>query len=293
MPMKIRILVALCLVWSASVPAKELVSQPTYEVVEHLEAMVPLSDGTKLATNIFLPDGEGPWPTILVRTPYDKDVYTKGGHFFAQRGYAYVAQDTRGRFDSEGEFDPLMTEGKDGYEVQDWVASQPWCNGHIGTYGGSYVGMTQWLPAPRSHPALKAMFPVVTSANVYDVWYHRGVFELAVAGLWAMVVTDPTGFKRSSRDMDAALRIHPLSTLDVGATGREIQFLRNWLAHPVRDQYWDPVVVNDEYDKIEVPVYNVGGWYDIFASETVANYVGMVHSTTNTTSGCWSMPREP
>ena len=278
MAVKIRIFVALCLTWSATVTAQQIVSQPTYEVVEHREVMVPLSDGTKLATNILLPDGEGPWPTILVRTPYDKEGYTRGAPFFARRGYAYVVQDTRGRFDSEGQFDPLMTEGKDGYEVQDWIASQPWCNGRIGTYGGSYVGLTQWLPAPRSHPALKAMLPVVSLANAYDVWYHRGVLELALAGPWALWMTDPTEFKTSSRDRDAVLRILPLNMLDVGAAGREIQFFRNWLAHPVRDQYWEPAVVTDEYDKIKVPVYNIGGWYDIFASETIANYVGMVRN---------------
>ena len=125
MHMRIRILVALCLIWSTPVVANEIASQPTYEVVEHREVMVPLSDGTKLATNILLPDGEGPWPTILVRTPYDKEGYTRGAPFFARCGYAYVVQDIRGRFDSEGQFDPLTTEAKDGYEVQDWVASQP------------------------------------------------------------------------------------------------------------------------------------------------------------------------
>jgi uncharacterized protein len=278
MPIRIRILVALCLVWSASVAAKEIVSQPTYEVVEHLGVMVPLPDGTKLATNILLPDGEGPWPTILIRTPYDKEGPTRSGHFFAGRGYAYVVQDTRGRFDSEGQFDPLMTEGKDGYEVQDWVASQPWCNGYIGTYGASYLGMTQWMPAPRKHPALKAMLPVVTSANLYESIYHNGALELATSGLWAMFLTDPPGYNASSRDVDAALRLLPLSTLDVGATGREMTFFRRWLSHPTSDAYWEPAIVDDEYEKIDIPVYNVGGWYDIFATETVSNYVGMVHN---------------
>jgi len=119
------------------------------------------------------------------------------------------------------------------------------------------------------------MLPVVSTANAYDVWYQRGAFELAVSAPWAMIMTDPPGFRTSSRDRDAALRILPLSTLDVAATGREIQFYRDWLAHPMRDQYWDPAVVDDEYAAIEVPVYNIGGWYDFSASETIANYVGI------------------
>ena len=265
------------LIWAIPLFADASISQPTYGVIERLEVMVPLSDGIKLATNIFLPDGEGPWPTILVRTPYDKgESGNESGHFFAERGYAYVVQDVRGRFDSEGVFVPLLTEAEDGYQVQSWVAAQSWCNGHIGTAGGSYVGMTQWLPAPRRHPALKAMFTEVTTANVYEAWYRNGVLKLGLAAGWSIWVTDPPGFDAAVRDSDQLFRFLPLATLDLSATGRTIPFFRDWLRHPTPDGYWAPAIVDDEYDQIDVPVFNVGGWYDIFADETVANYVGMV-----------------
>jgi len=282
----LRILTVLSLLGSISAFSEEPTSQPTHEVVEQLEVMVALSDGVKLATNILLPDGEGPWPTILVRTPYNKDGPTRGGRYFAKRGYAYVIQDTRGRFDSEGAFNPLMTEGKDGYEAQDWVASQPWCSGRIGTVGGSYVGLTQWLPAPRKHAAVKAMLPIVTTSNLYEVVYHDGALELATLGLWAMQVTDPPGFRLASRGVDAALRTLPLTRLDVGATGRKIPFLRDWIAHPTPGAYWDPAIVDDEYSKIEIPVLNVGGWYDIFAPETVKNYAGVTRDAKTKATRC-------
>lgn len=276
----VNMYVALALSLLSAVPvlSKDTISQPTYEVVEQRGVMVPLSDGTRLATNTFLPIGEGPWPTILLRTPYDKDRYTEECQFFARRGYAYVAQDTRGRFDSEGVFDPFMTEGKDGYEVQDWVAAQPWCSGLIGTYGASYSGVTQWLPAPRAHPALRAMFAFVTAANVYELIYYDGAFELGTLGQWAMSMTDPLGFNRSSRDVEAALQLLPLLTLDIAATGREVPFLRRWLAHPTRDTFWDPVIVDDAYENVKVPVYNATGWYDFAVTETINNYVGMIRS---------------
>lgn len=268
--------ILLYLAWSLPLSAKDPVSQPIYEVIEHLDAMVPLSDGVHLATNIFLPAGEGPWPVVLVRTPYGKGGSGNDGHFFAKRGYAYVVQDVRGRFGSEGAFNPLLAEGADGYEVLSWVAAQPWCNGRIGTSGGSYGGVAQWLAAARQHPALKAMFTEVCSANVYEIHYPNGVLKLDLAAGAAIGMTDPPGFNKAVRDWDKLFKFLPLSTLDLSATGREIPFFRDWLRHPTPDAYWAPGIVDDAYDQIAVPVFHVGGWYDILANGTVANYTGMM-----------------
>jgi len=182
----------------------------------------------------------------------------------------------RGRYDSEGEFSPFADEGKDGYDAQSWVASQPWCDGNIGTAGASYACVTQWLSAPRSHPAIKAMVPRLTSSNVYEMMYHRGAFELATIGLWALKTTNPIDYGRNKPRILAALDSLPLVTLDIVASGRKIPFLRDWISHPAEGAYWRPVIVDDEYGDIDIPVLNIGGWYDIFATETVNNYVGMV-----------------
>ena len=128
-----------------------------------------MRDGVKLSADIYLPDAPGPFPTILHRTPYDNSItrgLTRGSDaieqsfgFYPSRGYAFVTQDCRGRFDSEGVFNPWHQEIEDGYDTQEWVGSQPWCDGNIGTVGGSYGALTQWLPAPLRSKYVKRWYP--------------------------------------------------------------------------------------------------------------------------------------
>ncbi|NKB71696.1 MAG: CocE/NonD family hydrolase [Candidatus Latescibacteria bacterium] len=255
---------------------KDSASQPEYDVVEQLEVLVPVSDGTLLATNIFLPDGDGPWPTVLERTPYDKGgADNKWGHFLAERGYVYVVQDVRGRFGSGGDFVPPRAEGQDGFDVQTWVAAQTWCDGNIGTIGDSYGGFTVWQPAPYGCPAVKSMLTGITGASFYDIVYQQGAIHLAQGTLWTLSMTDPPGFDGATRNVEATLNLLPLSRLDVAATGRKIPFLQDVLAHPRRDEYWEPVAA-DRYEQIDIPVLHVGGWYDMYGINTVKDYEGMV-----------------
>ena len=108
--------------------------------------IVPMRDGVKLYADVYRPDGSGKFPVLIVRTPYGKQRdgmhETKIG--FAQRGYAVVVQDTRGRYESEGAWDPFRNEALDGYDVVEWAAVQPWSNGKVGMEGGSYLGNVQW-----------------------------------------------------------------------------------------------------------------------------------------------------
>lgn len=127
---------------------------------------VPAADGTSLATDIARPGGPGPFPVILVRTCYHrKDAFANnsGNNYlrFVERGYAVVIQDVRGKFDSEGEFNPIAQEADDGHATIDWIANQRWCNGRIGMWGRSYLGMVQTPAASRQHPALRAIAPSV------------------------------------------------------------------------------------------------------------------------------------
>ena len=113
--------------------------------------MIPMRDGTKLAANIFRPKGEGRYPVILMRTPYGKPGQDAGEpKRYAAAGYAVVLQDCRGRGKSEGVWDPFRYDVEDGYDTQEWVGQQAWCDGSIGTSGGSYVGWTRWAPRPRA-----------------------------------------------------------------------------------------------------------------------------------------------
>ncbi len=249
------------------------------DIVIRQDVKVPMRDGVQLSTNIFLPDAEGKFPTILVRSPYDKgDEKNGAAHRYAQAGYAYVIQDTRGRFDSEGRFDPFLTEAEDGYDTQEWVRQQPWSNGEIGTAGGSYVGFTQWSPAPLQPPALKAMCPIVTFADFHDdVVYVGGAFQLALGLGWGAMVTAQPGENIIGKDWPSILRALPLTDYAT-LLGREIPFYNDWLAHPNDDEYWRSATITDKYDRIQVPVYNIGGWYDIFAQATAENFRRMRES---------------
>src|SRR5947209_13986005 len=121
---------------------------------------VPMRDGVTLSADIFLPpEGEGPFPAILQRTPYDNTMtlWVNIARFFAGHGYAFVSQDVRGRCDSDGVWKPFVNEGPDGYDTIEWIAEQPWCTGKVGMMGGSYGGYVQWIVAREQPPHLTAM----------------------------------------------------------------------------------------------------------------------------------------
>ena len=137
------------------------------------EHMVPMRDGVRLATDVYLPDGAGPFPAVLVRLPYDKNgrycwMPFLATHFIA-RGYAFVPQDVRGKFRSEGDPLAFVNEVPDGYDTIEWITQQPWSNGDVGMWGDSYYGFTQWAAVAAGHPALKAIVPRVTFADI-DGW---------------------------------------------------------------------------------------------------------------------------
>lgn len=252
-------------------------SQTGYQVKEELDAKVLMRDGIRLSTNIYSPDAPGKFPVILVRTPYGNGGEGhKDGHFFAQRGYVYIDQDCRGRYESEGEFYAMKFEAEDGYDMQQWVGQQPWCNGKIGTSGGSYVGFTQWMPAPLQSLYLKTMFTAVTFSDFYESLYQNGAFRLGLFGSWSIEMTSPFIINNDfvNKRMDSVMMTLPLVEMDK-AMGWRISFLRDWFSHPERDRYWEKTSVGNNYSKINASVYNVGGWYDILLGNTIDNYLRM------------------
>lgn len=138
---------------------------------------VAMRDGVRLATDVYLPDAGGPWPALVARTPYGRRGTLRGPYahpaWYARRGFAVVWQDTRGRGESEDSFVPFATEAVDGRDTIDWTASQPWCSGRVATFGYSYAGATQVLPAALDAvPNLAAMSPVMTGPP--REWMFRG-----------------------------------------------------------------------------------------------------------------------
>lgn len=233
--------------------------------VSILHIPVPMKDGARLCTNVFLPSAPGRFPTLLVRTPYNKGVqltpYYEG---FVAHGYALVIQDVRGRYHSSGEFRPLEQEPRDGDETLNWIAQQPWSNGRIGMFGGSYLGIVQWRVAPLGNPHLKALFPVVSGGDEYvDRFYSPGgAMKLGHRLLWISENLRVQGFK--TPEFSLFIRHLPLRTIDAAAAGQRVAFFQKALDHPAYDSYWKALSTREKLDQIRVPVFVAGGWYDNF-----------------------------
>jgi uncharacterized protein len=243
------------------------------------DILLPMRDGTQLAANIFLPKTGRPSPVILMRTPYGKmdEKFSEGRHF-AEAGYAMVVQDCRGRGTSQGTWDPFRYDGEDGFDTQEWIGHQPWCNGHIGTAGGSYVGWTQWAAAAHGSSYLTCMVPVVPFTDAYhEIVYLGGAFQLSLAFGWGAGVG---GLKIDPSKLPDAFRYLPLKSWDEQGDKR-VAFLRDWVAHPTFDDYWRARSIAGRFDHVSVPVLNVGGWYDIFSQPTLQHIARVRHSSTN------------
>src|SRR5262249_54567629 len=144
----------------------------TYPVKFQTGVRVKMRDGVHLVADLYRPDAPGKFPVLLTRTPYNRrDINT--GMYLASRGYVAIQQDTRGRFDSEGEFYPFKFESNDGYDTVEWAAGLEYSNGDVAMFGGSYVGATQMLASIATPPHLKAIFPYVTASEYYDGWTYQ------------------------------------------------------------------------------------------------------------------------
>jgi putative CocE/NonD family hydrolase len=271
------------LVLSLLLSLQPILAAQTFEVEVRTEVKIPMRDGVELSANIFLPKAEGKFPVILIRSPYGKGNEKNGdGLFYAGRGYVVVSQDCRGKGSSQGVWEPFANERNDGADTQQWLLEQPWCNGSIGTSGGSYVGFTQWISAPNAGDHLKAMFPVVPLIDTYsDGVYTDGALNLALMMGWGSMVALKPGeqvamFTWKEQDWNKAFRTLPLNEWD-SAVGRRIQYLRDWVAHPHFDDYWAARGIRNQWQDITVPSCSVGGWYDIFA-RSVFEHVNAVRA---------------
>ncbi len=259
-------------------------SAPASRIRTMLGIPVAMRDGVVLSTDVYLPDAAGPFPVILIRTPYSNNVdyLVEDGIYFAQRGYAVAIQDVRGRFDSEGVWSPFVHEAQDGYDAQEWCGTQPWSTGKVGTSGASYLGLTQWLAAPLRNRHLAAMAPRVGFSNLYHNWvYTGGAFQLGFNLRWGAIQMHARTSQVQYLWMPPEQHLStlfwhlPLITSDENA-GRVCEFYKEWIRHPAYDSYWEKLGnVEKDYDQIDVPAYGLGGWYDVFLQSTLDNFVGV------------------
>ena len=234
--------VSLVLLLSLLMPGS--VEAESYGVTVEHNAMAVMRDGTKLRADIYRPKAEGKFPVLLVRTPYDKTQEIGFGVKAAARGYVVVAQDVRGRFQSEGEWYPFKYESQDGYDTVEWAAALPYANGKVGMFGGSYVGATQYLAAIAKPPHLAGICPNVTASNYHDGWtYQGGAFEQWFAESWSTGLAMNTMQRRVQSGQKAAAWTQnlPLTTypvLEAPSAEGLAPYFADWLAHPNYDEYW-------------------------------------------------------
>lgn len=237
---------------------------------------VPMRDGVRLSANVFRPVGSGRLPVILVRTPYGKGKeLSRSYRMFVDNGYAVVVQDVRGKYDSEGVFDPLRQETPDGEDTLNWVVRQAWSNGSVGMVGGSYVGIVQWKAALAQHPALKAIFPVVSGWDDYtDRFYSTGgAMKAGNRLLWMANNMKAPGYRVP--DFHAFVRATPLKDADRAATGQQVPMFQTVMEHPAYDGFWRSISVKDKIAQVKVPVFSVGGWYDNFVQSDLEAFTAL------------------
>src|SRR5579871_3998551 len=246
-------------------------SSVTFDRMLHVR--VPMHDGVRLDTNIFKPLGRERFPVILLRTPYGKGADLPAGYTaYLNRGYAVILQDVRGRYASEGVFDPMTQEGSDGNDTLNWIAAQPWSDGQVGMIGGSYLGMAQWQLALWNNPHLKAIFPVVAGSDDYlDRYYSPGgAMRLGHRLLWLNQNMSPPGVAKTK--FDDYVNHLPLRTSDRAATRQTLPLYQTVLNHPSYDGFWKQQSLLAKIDRVRVPVFEVSGWYDGYAQDDLAAF---------------------
>ena len=234
------------------------VEQPQKPLLQ-LEEMVPMQDGdgTKLATNLYYPLRLPPYPAIVIRTPYGKDSPSMllfiGG--LTASGYAVAIQDVRGRGKSEGENRAFLDDGWgldpsgthwDGYDTVQWVAGQSWCNGKVGIFGFSALGISANFAAGALPPALKCSAVQVAAADIYhDAAHLGGGFRKSLVEGW----------------------LGDIETIP--------EVLETIIEHEAYDSFWQEASVIAKHSEMTVPTYHIGGWYDIFLQGTLNHFSGL------------------
>ena len=226
-------------------------------VAKHTEVFTAMRDGTKLAANVFLPEGKGPWPVVLTRTPYLKDgkMFAEGADRWTKAGYAYVVQDVRGKGHSQGFYDAFNNDIEDGYDTVEGLAKEPWSNGKIGVMGASAMGITSNMAAIANPPHLKAAFVIVAPNSTFDTSFLGGVPK--------------------DKDNTEWLRDQKVAEQVIEADQAQVE----------RSVFHDRQGPGEELKYVRIPMYNVGGWYDIFNTGSVYNFTYLQNRGANGARG--------
>lgn len=265
---------------ASGVPAPELSGQYVY-----FEEMVPSGeDGIRLLTRIYLPEGDGPFPVVVTRTPYvwGSGDYIDAGREYARRGIGYIQQDCRGKGGSEGFFSPNVNERADGIALYEWLAEQPWC-GDIGIFGSSYTALTGWLVGDSIPDKVKGMYLSHYGVDRHISCFRSGLFREDIMSGWAIDNAEEDIVKPERKPGQAPgenyydfYLYRPQVEADVNVLGQKLQYYRDWITHTdYTDPYWNTGVWADlkriPY-VIDVPLTIVAGQFDHHEEGTVLGY---------------------
>lgn len=250
-----------------------------------------MSDGVALISDHYYPSGDGPWPTLLMRQPYGRDIASTVVYahpaWFARHGYHVAIQDVRGRGGSEGDFYPFRNEGRDGAESIAWLRAHPACNGSIGMYGFSYQGATQLLAAAEQPEGLVCIAPHMTAVDLYHGWfYHQGALRLSSTLGWGIQMLREDARRRGLREASERLEAAwtdirqqaycvPYGNHAAAADPSLPQYVRDWFSHREPGDYWSAMDVSTRCDRINVPALHVAGWFDLYSEGSVAGYLSL------------------
>lgn len=239
-------------------------------------ARVGMADGVELATDVYLPDGIGHngAPTVLIRTPYGRrgeiDAAPESARLLNAHGFAVVAQDVRGKFDSGGSRAPFLHELEDGHATLDWIAAQSWSDAAVVPLGASYTGFTAWAAAATRHPVLRGAVVRMTTSHIASEWlFRQGLFRLQMNGGWAPFVWGQTELEPFEPDWLS----RPVSEMGFGDSAGAI--LRSWIQTPPGAPRWaehglaGPAVLGRN---VRVPVLHWGGWWDLLSRGQIQDW---------------------
>ncbi len=273
---------------AAQPPDPKTYSPPKYALRESRGHKAPMRDGVKLSVDFYRPEGTGRHPAILIHTPYSNNApgWTARARWFARRGYLVAISDCRGRFDSEGDWDPFGAKHKtDGHDLVEWLARQPGCSGKVGMMGPSYMGWTQWWTATQAPPALKAIVPEVAPPDqLVNGPYQNGIlvgwmmdWAASQAGRTTQVVgPGPYGGFTATRQRD--FRELPYLKLCERRGALDAPWFATWIRDNLATSaYWRGISYQTpaSYARVTVPALNVTGWFDANHPGAPMNYAGL------------------
>ncbi len=231
---------------------------------------IPMRDGVRLNATVFMPqEMPEPLPLVFTLTPYVSDTYQERATYFAKNGYVFALVDVRGRGNSEGEFEPVVNEPHDGHDLVEWFASQPWCNGKISMWGGSYAGYDQWAALKEFPPHLSTIVPVASGYPSLDFPFPKnilGPYFIQWMTYTSGVTPNANLFGESgfwSQKFYEMYKNHrPFNELDKIAGNLSTHF-QTWMKNCKPGPYWDAALpTEDDYARIEVPILTITGHYD-------------------------------